>query len=157
MLLAFLACAFATGCEEAGSDVSSSASVVESATMNEAADAFVANVWSAGPGNPIVFDGQKFFADNREEIRATLEIVDTLTVGDLGVALVRYSLGTDVYRSAVWMRKMDGLWWPSGSQYFSEYSDDYDALSEDMQQRADSVITKVDAWKEESKKAWWTW
>jgi hypothetical protein len=126
-------------------------------SMRQASIAFVQNLWLPAPGKPIAFDGQKFFADHRSEMIETLEIVDTLTVGDIGVALVRYSLSTDIYRSAIWMRNIERSWWPMGSQYFSKYSNGYEVLEDEAKEQADVMIEKAKIWEEESKKAWWIW
>ena len=125
--------------------------------MRQATIALIENLWKPAAGEPIVFDGQKFFADHRSEIIETLEVVDTLTVGDIGVALIRYSLGTDIYRSAVWMRRIEDSWFPTGSQYFSKYSDEYEAFKNETKEQADKMIEKAESWEEESKKTWWKW
>jgi hypothetical protein len=125
--------------------------------MESAARSFIQNAWSPTEGEPIVFDRTKFFEDNRDEILETFEVVDTLKLKNKGAALVRFSVGSDIYRSAIWVRKIDNSWLPSNNQGFSEYSTEYELMNDRMQSKADAIIKKVDKWEEESQDAWWMW
>ncbi len=96
-------------------------------------------------------DQQYFVIKNRDEILGTLEVVDTMAVDQFGLSLVRYSLGPDVYRSAIWLRKIDDTW----LSMYSEFGDDYTRLDPESQEQLNAMVEKADLWLKESKFAWW--
>jgi len=98
-------------------------------------------------------DRYAFLRLHREEMLKTLEVVDTSQTDNIAVAFIRYSIGSTVYRDAVWMRKVDGRWLVCWKQYFSDYGDD--PFGDGKPDAAKAVIKRVNEWEQESPKEWW--
>ena len=126
---------------------------VDNRSMESLAVGYLKNIWiPVAPANPL-YDKYEFYRVHRPEILETLEVADSLAVADKGVVLVRYSLGGDIYRSAIWMRKMKDHWFIS--LRLSEYSEEYEQYDDETKKRADIVMEKARKWDEEGKDAWW--
>jgi hypothetical protein len=98
-------------------------------------------------------DRNSFLRLHRDEMLKTLEVVEAVETTNVAVGFVRYSIGATVYRDAVWMRKVDGQWRASSSQYFSDY--EKDPFGDGKPEEAKALIKRVSNWKDESPKAWW--
>ncbi|MCG7576200.1 MULTISPECIES: hypothetical protein [unclassified Halomonas] len=97
----------------------------------------------------------RYFNSARDEVVETLAVVDFLSSGEVGVALTRYSIGREVYRGSVWMREVDGHWYPSVTQWYSSYRDD--PFDDGGGERAKEIIEAAEEWEEESPQQWWLW
>ncbi len=100
-----------------------------------------------------LLDRYSFLRLHREEMLKTLEVVETAETDSVAVGFVRYSIGATVYRDAVWMRRVDGQWRATWSQYFSGY--EKDPFGDGKPDGAKALIKRVSDWNEESPKAWW--
>lgn len=149
-----LAALLIVGCEQKGAITRENPlKSVDNRYMKDLAVGYLKNIWiPVAPANPL-YDKYEFYREHRPEILETLEVADSLTVADKGVVLVRYSLGGDIYRSAIWMRKMKDHWFIS--LRLSEYSEEYEQYDDETKKRADIVMEKARKWDEEGKDAWW--
>ena len=89
---------------------------------------------------------------HRDEMLRTLEVVETAELDSMAASFTRYSIGANIYRKVVWLRKVDGQWRVSQKTYFSEYSDDPGA--DWKSEKAKALLSRVKDWEEKSK-AWW--
>jgi hypothetical protein len=99
-----------------------------------------------------IFDHQAFLRAHRDEMLKTLEIVDVTQTDKIAVAFVRYSVGSNVYREGVWMRRVDGRWRVCSSQYFSSFGDD--PFNDGKPDEAKKLIKRLDDWEKDAK-TWW--
>ncbi|MEX0663005.1 MAG: hypothetical protein WEA58_12575 [Balneolaceae bacterium] len=97
---------------------------------------------------PLFSDLDYWFKDNNEEIKSTLEVAEVLNADDISLALIRYSVGSNIFRDAVWLRNYNGKWTISSNQYFSTYDDD--PFKDGNPERAEEIINKEDEWTENS-------
>ena len=97
---------------------------------------------------PLFSDHDFWFKNHKEEVQETLEVADVLKANNLAIALLRFSVGSDIYREAIWLRKYDGLWTVSSNQYFSTYGDD--PFGDGQPDRAERIIEKEEEWTENS-------
>lgn len=124
-------------------------------TMKDAVYNYVENQWKLeDTENTIIFARTIFYKKHRAEILKNFEIVDTLVFKDIGLAIIRFSIKSDIYRKIIWLRKVDKFWAITASQYFSKYSDEYENASKEEQKRLDKILDKADKWEKESKYAW---
>ncbi len=91
-----------------------------------------------------IYDRVAFVQAHRDEMLKTLEVVETKESANIGVAFIRYSVGTKMYRKGIWMRKVDGNWRVCQSQYFSTYGDD--PFKDGKPDDAKKLIERVDEW-----------
>jgi hypothetical protein len=82
----------------------------------------------------------------------TLNVAETVEVDSIGVCFVRYSLGGSVYRESKWLRKINGVWFISGNDFYS-FADD--PFGDGNPVRAKKLIERVDAWKKDSSPKGW--
>ena len=145
---------FFVGCEQKEPvQTESPLKSVDNRYMKDLAIGYLKKVWiPVAPANTL-YDKYEFFRKHRPEIIHTLEVADSLTVADKGVVLFRYSLGGDIYRSTIWMRKMNDRWFVS--LRLSEYSEEYEQYDDETKEKAKKVIEKATVWKEEGKEPWW--
>ena len=78
----------------------------------------------------------------------TLKVTDVQTVDDIGAAFITYSVGSNVYREVVWVRRVGEVWRVSTRQWF--YDGDEVGFHEGHVPEAKQLIEAVDKWKEES-------
>jgi len=104
-------------------------------------------------------DNSHFWKANGQEIVETFAIADSVQIptSELGACLVRFSLGGDMYRTQIWMRKVDECWYPCWSQYFSTHSDEFDDLSEENKEVLDEMFERIKSWREDTPQVWWKW
>jgi hypothetical protein len=100
-----------------------------------------------------LIDRNNFLRLHRDEMLKTLEVVETAETSNVAVGFVRYSIGATVYRDAIWMRKVDGQWRATLTQYFSDY--EKDPFGDGKPEEAKVLIKRVSDWRGESPKAWW--
>jgi len=125
--------------------------------MRDAAFSFVTHFAAPGSGEPIRYAEQWMVEQVRPEVLQTLEVADTLAAADVGLALVRFSLGADIFRKTIWLRKVPAGWLPSWRQYFTRYDDEYESLADDQQRMVDALLEKAEEWQKESAKRPWLW
>ena len=89
---------------------------------------------------------QAFLGANRDQILRGLEVVEKSESGDFGIVFFRYSIGTDIFREAYWLGKVDGKWYLI--PHLSEYSDSKPADEAWFEQ----MVEKKEAWEKESAK-----
>ena len=100
---------------------------------------------------------QRFWHEHRAERRRTCEVVDSVDRGYYGVVFTRFTIGTDVFRDATYLRKYNREWMQDGNQYYNYYESPYGG-SADMQDpfgdgdknNAKNLIKRVNDWKGES-------
>lgn len=97
---------------------------------------------------PLIFDLSYFYRHNRNEISKTLEIVDVVECQRIGVAFMRYSIGTDIFREVVWFKKINDKWTICLSPSFYAFSDD--PFLDGKPERAKEIIERAEKWKNES-------
>lgn len=110
--------------------------------------------WERGQEKSVLAESV-YYGKIKEELTATLEVVDFLQADEIGVALVRYSIGRNVYRNSLWLREVDSKWFPSALQYYSPYGDD--PFKDGNGERAKDIIEAAEEWEEESTEQWWLW
>ncbi len=102
-----------------------------------------------------LFDDAQFFRAHREEIKKTLEVVEVMENGNLAIAFVRYSIGSDLYREVKWLRKVDSSW-TINLGYYSKYTDEEDdPVLKGKMDWLKKVIDKKDAWERDNEPIWW--
>ena len=89
---------------------------------------------------------QAFRGANRDQILRGLEVVEKSESGDFGIVFFRYSIGTDIFREAYWLGKVDGKWY--WIPHLSEYSDSKPA----DEAWFEKMVKKKETWEEESAK-----
>jgi len=89
---------------------------------------------------------QAFRAAYRDQILRGLEVVEKSESGDFGIVFFRYSIGTDVFRQAYWLGKVNGKWY--WIPHLSKYSDSKPA----DEQWFEKMIEKKEDWEKESAK-----
>lgn len=99
----------------------------------------------------VFYAEQQWHLDHWEEITNTLSVNDVQEADSLALVLYSYSVGGDIFRDALWMRRYKGRWAVSLDQYFyySEYNSK-DPFGDGNGERAKSMIEKASAWKEGS-------
>ena len=90
--------------------------------------------------------GQAFLGANRDQILRGLEVVEKSESGDFGIVFFRYSIGTDIFREAYWLGKVDGKWYVI--PHLSKRSNSKPADEAWFEQ----MLDKKDAWEKESAK-----
>lgn len=90
---------------------------------------------------------------NSDEIMDTYEIAETDTVGNLAVALTRYSVGGDIFREHLWLLHHKNKWHPYGNNIYrlSSYTAIED-LPEGLGQKLETIRDKASTWSENSAK-----
>ena len=98
-------------------------------------------------------DADYFRHQHRDEILKTLKIEEKIEVKgtDLCLALYSYSVASQIKKSAVWFRKVDGKW-TFCTKYFSKYDDD--PLGNGDKDIAEELLEKAEKWEESSEKIW---
>ena len=84
-------------------------------------------------------------ATHGSEIRKTLELVESSESGNHGIVFFRYSIGTDIFREAYWVGKVDGKWYWMPNLH---YADDEPADNEWFEKMKE----KKKEWEDESAK-----
>jgi hypothetical protein len=97
---------------------------------------------------PLMYDSDYWYLDNYDEISKTLEVAETLYADSISLVLIRYSVGSDLFRESVWLRKYKSNWTVSVSQYFSVYDDD--PFNDGKLERAERIINKEEQWTDNS-------
>ena len=92
-----------------------------------------------------------FWDTYREEILRTLEIVELNEENNIGIAFIRYSIGTKVFRTTEWLKKYDGKYWCSGVLISSYNFDDYGS-PQGFESWLKSMERKESKWNAESAK-----
>lgn len=87
---------------------------------------------------------------NREEILDTYEIVEIDSLGNLALALSRYSIGGDVFRESMYLIRQDGRWYPH-PRYLISYPERED-LPDELKAQYEELIEKETNWLENSAK-----
>jgi hypothetical protein len=56
--------------------------------------------------------------NNRDEILRTIEVAETSESGNYGIIFFRYSIGSDIFRQAYWITKINNKWyWMPNLEY----------------------------------------
>ena len=76
--------------------------------------------WLNKQREPVLLDANSVFKYlNLDEIQKTLEVVEFQEDGDLGIVFYRYSVGTNIFRQAEWLRNVGGYWFQGPYKYLS--------------------------------------
>lgn len=99
--------------------------------------------------NFILSAEHRFLHENRDEILNTLEVVEEVDRGFYGVVFVRYSVGVDIFREAIYLKKYGPEWMYTEDQYYyySEYTDEgQDPFKDGKGSEAKTLIERVEKW-----------
>ena len=118
------------------------------------------------PFSPILYQfptaEQKFVELHQDEIKNTLNIAEKFEVTpDLTAVFISYSLKTEVIRSVMWIRKIEGKYYMQISGEYKLTASYYskDELREEFQnlsiENLNKLRTKIKDWEEASKDVWW--
>lgn len=151
-----LAVLLASGCSRSSSSIANSHSI-NTSTPQETAKSYVREFEWRLPEPEYAYlidlqDRMLFLKAHRDEMVKTLEAVDFADDGNIGVAFMRYTVGSKVYRESIWMRKMDAKWTASSRQYYSTISDD--PFGDGKPADAKKLISRADEWEKDAKE-WW--
>jgi len=94
-----------------------------------------------------------FYRTNRTEILKNLEIVELIENENVAIAFIRFSVGTSVYRNALWFRKIENKYWYI-INYVSKYNAEDDNYLKDKMEWVEKMIDKEDKWEENSASMW---
>ena len=67
--------------------------------------------------NSKVVASNAYWASHYEEIMKSLEIADFSESGNYGIVFFRFSIGSDIFRGAIWVYKVNGKWYRSSDPY----------------------------------------
>jgi hypothetical protein len=98
-------------------------------------------------------DAQALIEVHGQEIRQTLEVVDVVTTEAVAISLVRYSIGPNIYKDSVWLRKVGSAWRYCSTPQFAVWSED--SFEDGQAERAKKMIGRAAAWEKESARRWW--
>jgi hypothetical protein len=90
---------------------------------------------------------RQYLLDHRDEIEQTFKVVQVDSVRDYGVALYRFSIGSNIIRGNYEMARYDSLWHPA-SVYLG--SDEKESLPPDILRRYEEIQEKRVEWMENS-------
>lgn len=106
----------------------------------------------AATGQPLS-DRAAFLAMHREEIERTLDVSGVLGADSVSVALLRYSIGPDVYRDVLWLRRVGGEWRHVSMPRFA--ADTADPFADGQPDRSREIVRRADVWLAEGAPRWW--
>ena len=92
-----------------------------------------------------------FWQQSRPEILKTFEVVEVVQNSPVALALVRYSVGSKIFREAFWIRKVSNDRW-SYEPYISKYSDD--KWVKENTKWIEEMSEKKDTWQKGSASKW---
>lgn len=100
-------------------------------------------------------DYKVFLNQHRDEILETIEIAETREVKEKNVAIayVRFSIGADIIRSTLWLRKLNGNWtktFINPAEYQYEYLG-YEEKTDELE----TIFEKIEEWEQDNPKVWW--
>ena len=115
---------------------------------------------SLNPEYDIVTSEMAYLVKNKDEILKTLAINDTIKIKDKNIMAVfySYSIGSDVYKDAKLLNKIDGVY-TIDNNYYSTYEmgdKDYSPFKNNDGGHGLETLKKMDEWKESSAKAPYT-
>lgn len=100
-----------------------------------------------------VEDEAYFYRTNRKEILNNLEIVEVIENENVAIAFIRFSVGTNIYRNALWLRKVENKYWYLIS-YVSKYTAEDDNNLKDKIEWVEKMVEKKEKWEENSSAKW---
>ena len=92
-----------------------------------------------------------FWYKNRDEVLKTLEMVDFQQNGRIGIAFLRYSVGTNIFRTIQWVIEENKFWYLMISGLSKYNADDYND-SEKFLEWVEKMYEKGEDWEKESAK-----
>ena len=98
-------------------------------------------------------DNAYFYRINRAEILNNLEIVELVEKENVAIAFIRYSVGTKIFRDAIWLRKVENKYWYIIS-YVSKYTAEDDSYLKDKMEWVEEMLEKENNWEENSAEKW---
>ncbi|MGI8600219.1 MAG: hypothetical protein ACR2KB_13275 [Chitinophagaceae bacterium] len=103
--------------------------------------------------NPTAYDARYYFLKkHKDEVLKTLEVVEEVEVQkDVVLIFYRYSIGTDIVKQTIYMRKIDGKYLPY-SKYYSSYEDD--PFKNGKPDEGKALLKKAEEW-EKNENIWW--
>lgn len=128
--------------EESGPNLKVVADTSVQSTVRE----YVATFWCGDglSGAAVAQASDIYRYENCEEVQETLEITDVRNAGEVTAAFLRYSIGTKVFREALWFRQVEERYALSRDRP-TTYSDE-----DDWSRAALELAEEADKWEEES-------
>lgn len=120
--------------------------VVADTSVRATVRSYAATAWCGeGLSGAVLYQASSIYRyENCEEVQETLEITDVRSAGAVTAAFLRYSIGTKVFRKALWFRKVGDKYAVTGDRPMT-YSDEEDWSSEAIE-----LAEEADKWKKES-------
>ena len=124
--------------------------VITGTSVEASVQSWVSTVWCGNNGNMYSLAGDLYIYEHCDEIQDTLEIVDLNEGKDASgntvtAAFLRYSVGTKVFRTVFWYRKMGDRYVRTVADAPRTYSDE-----EDWNAKALKIAEEADSWEEDS-------